>query len=121
MPLNSFFTYSLLTCDESSIRATIAIDPKHAIFEGHFPGNPVSPGVTQIEIIRQIISEALQKNLMLCEAKDIKYITPILPAQMDAIHLKAEYSIDSDRIKLNCVLSANDVIFTKIRGTFREE
>lgn len=121
MPLTKFFTYKLLTCDEGSIRASIAIDPKHAIFKGHFPGNPVTPGVTQIEIVRQIVSEALKKSLLLSEAKDIKYINPILPAQMDSIHLEAAYSNDSGQIKLNCVLSASDVIFTKIRGTFREE
>ena len=121
MPLNDFFTYKLQLINQEKILATIQINPDHKIFNGHFPDNQVVPGVAQLEILRQILSSALQKKIMLVAAKDIKYMNPMLPEPMSDIMLEAEYRIDSNIITTNCVLMKGEIVFTKIRGTFREE
>jgi 3-hydroxyacyl-[acyl-carrier-protein] dehydratase len=118
MPLNNLYTYKLIFVDPTSIEAGISIDPGHIIFGGHFPGHPVVPGVAQIEMIREIISAALRKELRLTEARDIKYISPILKAQMNDVQLMVNYNFTSENITVNCVLSGKDIVFTKIRATF---
>jgi 3-hydroxyacyl-[acyl-carrier-protein] dehydratase len=39
---------------ERAIRARRRIDPKDPVFEGHFPGNPIYPGVLQLETVGQL-------------------------------------------------------------------
>jgi 3-hydroxyacyl-[acyl-carrier-protein] dehydratase len=121
MPLNSFFTYTIVSNIPGHINAIIKIDPTHAIFKGHFPGNPVTPGVTQIEIVRQVISFCKKKELMLIKAKQLKYITPILPAQTSSIGLIIDYTEVPEGIAVKCTLSGEEQIFTKIRGVFSEK
>ncbi len=120
MPLNDLFEYKLMESVEGSIIATIHINASHRLYKGHFPGNPVTPGVTLIEIVRLVLSESLNKDLMLTEARDIKYLASIVPPYTDNINLEVKYNTVTNGIAVNCVLSGNGQVYTKIRGTFSE-
>lgn len=61
----------------------------HTIFKGHFPGNPIFPGVVQIDMMAQVSSFALMKlhpnwrnlqmNVMLLGVTSSKFRKPIYP------------------------------------------
>jgi 3-hydroxyacyl-[acyl-carrier-protein] dehydratase len=121
MPLNDFFSYSIKLNEVGHIEAILSIDHNHDIFKGHFPGNPVTPGVTQLEMVRKVLSKCIQQNLMLIAAKDLKFITPILPLHTDGIELTIDYKKEHTGISVRCVLSRDELVFTKIRGTFSEQ
>ncbi|QAT50076.1 beta-hydroxyacyl-ACP dehydratase [Caproiciproducens sp. NJN-50] len=55
-----------------SIEATLYIDPAWEIFQGHFPGNPVFPGVLSVECMAQAA------DIMLMTAERYKGKTPLL-------------------------------------------
>jgi 3-hydroxyacyl-[acyl-carrier-protein] dehydratase len=48
----------------SSLEASFLLNPKHAIFAGHFPGQPVVPGVCMLQIIKEGLEQALDKKLV---------------------------------------------------------
>jgi 3-hydroxyacyl-[acyl-carrier-protein] dehydratase len=121
MPLNNFYEYHLESFDAGTIKARVSINAEHPLFKGHFPGQPVTPGVALIEIIRQILSDTLNKKLMLTAAKDIKFIAVIIPTNTTNLDLAIDYSVVPQGITTNCVFSGNGQIFTKLRGDFREE
>jgi 3-hydroxyacyl-[acyl-carrier-protein] dehydratase len=121
MPLNDFFTYEIIHQDHASIKALVTIDPQHRLYKGHFPGQPVTPGVVLIEIMRQVLSKSLNKKLMLTAAKEIKYLAPVLPGETKQIEYLIETSESNDAFSVNCVISWGEKVFTKIRGEFREE
>jgi 3-hydroxyacyl-[acyl-carrier-protein] dehydratase len=121
MPLNDFFSYTINSNESGHIKALLSIDQNHDIFKGHFPGNPVTPGVTQLEMVRQVLSKCTNKDLMLTEAKDLKFLSPLLPPQTHDIELTIDYKEEQGTISTRCVLSRNDQVFTKIRGTFSEK
>ena len=47
---------------EEKIEAEISIDVHHKIFEGHFPGQPVLPGVCMIQIVKELVEKAMTKR-----------------------------------------------------------
>jgi len=65
---------------------------EHPIFEGHFPGNPIFPGVIQVEMMAQVSSfglmsvipdwENLNMNVVLLSILNSKFRKPIFP-EMD--------------------------------------
>jgi 3-hydroxyacyl-[acyl-carrier-protein] dehydratase len=121
MPLNDFFTYQIESKHADTIKAIVSINARHPLYKGHFPGQPVTPGVVLIEIIRQVLSGMLHKKLIFSAAKEIKFIAAVIPTEITEIKLTIEYKQSPEGIEANCVFSGNEQIFTKLKGEFREE
>jgi 3-hydroxyacyl-[acyl-carrier-protein] dehydratase len=68
-----------LSEDRTMLEATILINSHHDIFNGHFPGNPILPGVCHIEIICDLLQLAFDRNFTLSKAKNIKFLNVVQP------------------------------------------
>jgi 3-hydroxyacyl-[acyl-carrier-protein] dehydratase len=121
MPLNDFFSYSLERHDAGIITGKVTINGSHPLFKGHFPSQPVTPGVVLIEIFRQVLSSTLNKNFMLREAREIKFLVAVIPTDITELVLTIEYTISQKLTTASCILSGNGQVFTKLKGDFSEQ
>ena len=72
-----FKIYSLETDiqeDVTHVRATLAPHRESEVYQGHFPGHPITPGVMMIEGVIEVLEKATSKKLRLRSAKNIKYL-----------------------------------------------
>ncbi len=115
---DNFFSISSLSCQEGNVNAEISLNPDHTIYEGHFPNNPVTPGVCQIQIVRDVLSQVLNQQVFLSEAKNIKFLNVLLPSETE-LKLKLEYSEIDLGYKTKAVLLSGEKIFLKFTGQFR--
>ena len=58
------------------------------VFAGHFPGNPILPGVFQLELTRMAAESVLKCPLTLREVSKAKFRLPISPAENIRVELK---------------------------------
>jgi len=65
------FIDEIVSIDEDGIVATYRFRPDHDFYRGHFPGNPVTPGVILIETMAQAGIVALGLYLLALEGGDI--------------------------------------------------
>jgi 3-hydroxyacyl-[acyl-carrier-protein] dehydratase len=110
---------------EDSVSGYKVLDPTDRVFEGHFPGNPVFPGVLQIEVAAQVGAcwilsrrENLGKTAYLMKVEEARYRLPVLPGQRLEVfgtisHLKArsgkltaELSVDGKAVSSATILFA---------------
>ncbi len=77
---DNFYSISDLERSEGSCQCVLHFNDSHPVFEGHFPGNPIVPGVCTIAIVKDFLSETTGKKLMLHEAKTIKFLGLINPS-----------------------------------------
>ncbi len=120
MQNTQFYSISSLSSQEGNASAEISLNPDHTIYEGHFPNNPVTPGVCQIQIVRDVLSQALNQKFFLSEAKNIKFMNVLTPTVKDLI-LKLEFSQLNPGYKANAVLSSGETVFLKFSGQFQTE
>ncbi|MBR6249969.1 MAG: hypothetical protein IKR17_02100 [Bacteroidales bacterium] len=57
----------------------VKINANHRVFEGHFPGNPIVPGVMSLMMIRECAERQLGRTTHFAYIKDVKYIQAIVP------------------------------------------
>ena len=61
MLLNDFFTIEEFSKDATAFRAVVRLNEQHPVFAGHFPGQPVVPGVFTLQMIKECMAVALEQ------------------------------------------------------------
>ena len=113
-----FYTIDTLTHQDNIIVAELQLNSDHAIFQGHFPGQPVVPGACIIQMVKEVLSEALKAAYTLKKADNLKFIAPIDPRITDDLQLKLTYkTVDTD-LQVTGGLAANGVVCFKMHALF---
>ncbi len=92
MLLNDFFTIEKMEATGMELKAELVINPGHKIFEGHFPGQPVVPGVCMMEMVKEIIEQVLGKKTSLVKAQEMKFLAVIDPLRNNLISANIKYT-----------------------------
>ena len=62
-----------------AIEKSLIIAPSHPSLPGHFPGNPIVPGVVILEEVLDLIVQSLNQPLMLANVPSVKFHSPLRP------------------------------------------
>jgi 3-hydroxyacyl-[acyl-carrier-protein] dehydratase len=80
MPLlNEFCFVEEQSRTDNTFKCQLRFDAAHTIFQGHFPGKPVVPGVCSIEIVRELMGMIFQKNIQLKKSANTKFLRLLTP------------------------------------------
>ena len=115
MLLNDLYTIESLTERENTIQASILLKADHAIFKGHFPGQPVLPGVCMLEMITVITGENLKTPLHIKEASLIKFLRMIDPKKNPLINFEIKYQVLPEGTSANGKIYGDDGVFMKFQ------
>ena len=95
---------------------SVALNPGHPVYKGHFPEMPVAPGVAVVGMIQEILEEQLQKRLFMNEASDIKFMKLILPDDQGEFMITYTLKFDDEKkITANVIIKSGEQIFLKVR------
>jgi 3-hydroxyacyl-[acyl-carrier-protein] dehydratase len=119
MLLGNFFTISEKTATDTNVSAVIDINATHNIFEGHFPGQPVVPGVCMVQMIKEILETVIETKLQLQKADFLKFLSVINPAVNKTVVVEFAYEKkDGAIVHVNGRIFKNDITFLKFKKTF---
>jgi len=114
--------YSFVITDHeagSGIEARITINENSSVYAGHFPGFPVTPGVCQVLMIKEILEEELDVPLQLSKAKAIKFIAMHEPGKVKEIQTRIKYKMGENRVlNVNAQLFEGETKFLSFKGEF---
>tara|TARA_R110002051_G_scaffold324635_1_gene422842 strand:+ start:31988 stop:32371 length:384 start_codon:yes stop_codon:yes gene_type:complete len=80
MLFKDFYTIESITrIDDASIHVFIKLNKDHDVFNGHFPNNPVTPGVCMIQILKEITQTEVNKSLLIKNISNVKFTALINP------------------------------------------
>ncbi|HAF28780.1 MAG TPA: 3-hydroxyacyl-ACP dehydratase [Bacteroidales bacterium] len=122
MLLEDFYTIvELDSSDKENIKAIIDLNKEHEVYEGHFPGNPIVPGVCLTQLIKEVMENVEGTELIMVYADNIKFMAMVNPEVNSRlqIDLKVKYDTEQNLIKVNSVTHFNDQVFYKFKGNFK--
>ena len=84
-----------------NLKIQCIIPSDHPSLAGHFPGNPIVPGVVILDEVLNALAES-GRNCRLQSIPSVKFLTPLRPNQVFTIHLTGS---DDQRVKFRCSLN----------------
>ncbi|MEO8768653.1 MAG: 3-hydroxyacyl-ACP dehydratase [Ferruginibacter sp.] len=119
MLLGNFFNISEKTITGNHVLVTIDINARHHIFEGHFPGQPVVPGVCMMQIVKELVENVIDKKTQLSKADHLKFLAVINPLENPTIQSEFTYDMKEDNtIAVTGKLYKEAMTFLKFKGSF---
>lgn len=121
MVLNNF--YKILSKknidDSQKYFIEIFINKDHPIFEGHFPDNPVMPGVCMMQIIKEITEELVDHELFMEKCSNVKFMALINPKINSKLKLEIHVAEENQIVKVKNITKFDDTIALKFSASYQ--
>ena len=83
-----------------SLEKSWYIDAQQPVFAGHFPGNPIMPGVLVLGLLKSLVAEHLDHPVQIAAIKRQKFLRPVLPTNTLNLTIKS-LELDGDFIDVS--------------------
>lgn len=108
---------------EDSVRddtqtTSITLNPECDVFKGHFPGNPVTPGVCMLQIIKEITENRMECSLFMKKVSNVKFMAVINPEKTPELLIINDFKEVEGDIKVKSSVKFDDTIALKVVVTF---
>lgn len=119
MLAGNFYTVKEQQQDAGQVVTTIELNANHPIFGGHFPDQPVVPGVCMMQTITEILGSSLQQPVKLQKAIQMKFLQMIDPVKQPLVDVTIAYKAEESGMwKVTASLKREDKTFMKFQGLF---
>ncbi|MDR2222719.1 MAG: 3-hydroxyacyl-ACP dehydratase [Flavobacteriaceae bacterium] len=99
--------------------AYISLNAAHAVFKGHFPNNPVMPGICMIQIIKELSETVLKKELFMEQVSNVKFMTLINPEKCADLTIMFQISEQENQVKVKSSIDFEGTVALKMSSTYR--
>ncbi len=102
---------------DGSPQYTIVWEADHVIYQAHFPGEPITPGVCIIQIAQELLDEYAQQHYAVQEVKNVKFLNVISPLETPCVQYVFDKIVSSDdkqECKIQVQVRTKDTIFAKL-------
>lgn len=119
--LTDFYTLQSSEKEENGrFIANISLNKDHDIFNGHFPGNPVTPGVCMMQIVKELTEEFTGAQLFLKSASNVKFMAIINPFETPDLTLQLDINETEDEVKVKNTTSFGETIALKMSVNYKK-
>ncbi len=113
----NLFSILAFSTDSQSVKARIRLHADHPVFAGHFPGQPVLPGVCQLSIVKELVEKALNRKLVLTHADQIKFLAMVDPVRIPEFDVEITLS---DPLTAQALIREGEIVFLKSKCVFAD-
>lgn len=88
MLIENYYTVLSRRDEDEQTIFEVALNKDCKVYEGHFPGEPVSPGVCNIQMIRELAEQVAGHTLRLEYISQCRFTTLITPLQHPTVEVR---------------------------------
>lgn len=86
--------------EEGEIRARIRVPADSPWFDGHFPGEPVLPGIAQLAMVHDLLCRACDQQLPVARVSRVRFRQMIRPEQQLTLAVQRDEADGSHRFRI---------------------
>lgn len=111
------YSLELLEKESHSMRASVRYDPAHPVFAGHFPGNPIVPGVCTLNMITDTLQQHVSAGLSLHSASNVKFLQLIRPDHRPELRLS--WTETEAGLDVQATLQLDSTVLMRFAGKYQ--
>lgn len=116
----NLFNFVSFERTENACEGIVKLHPESEIYSAHFKGMPITPGVCLVQMASEIMEKALGAEACLAEAKDIRFLKPVIPTEVQELKYEMEfYHEEEQRIICKASVTAGESLYAKMNMTYR--
>lgn len=93
--------YDIISADQEDV--LLKMLDNHPVYQGHFPGNPITPGVLSLRMIRECVCRETGRPLHYAAIKNCRYVALIRPG--DTLRLQRQITENEGSVTVKATLS----------------
>jgi len=120
MLLDSFFKITDIREGEKYV-VSIALNPDHEVYKGHFPGNPIAPGVCLTQMVKETVEHITKKKLTMVTGDNLKFMAILNPVVTPNVVMTLSIKIkENGNLQADSNVMAETTSFFSIKASFKE-
>ncbi len=117
--MNDFYRIESTHREPNSISCKVSFNPEHNIFKGHFPGQPVVPGVCMMEMVRELLEQFTDTKLWLKAAGQVKFLQFLTPDTTPEVNVS--WQLANSVYNVNASFKGDNGDMFKLNGSFEHK
>jgi len=118
--MKDLYSYELAAVGETHLEAKVVFNATHPLYRGHFPQAPVTPGVCQMLLVADLLSEVLQRPVELEHARDVKFLSIHNPEEDKVLVVKIKFGKqEGEVLAVNAEILVEQRKVLKLNGSYR--
>ncbi len=116
MLIPHFYSVKEFNFTDNQLKAIIELNPEHDVFKGHFPNNPVTPGVCMLQILKELTEQATNTNLFIKECSNVKFMALINPDINAVLSITIDVNKAEENFKIKASASFEQTVALKVNA-----
>ena len=114
--IKDYYTINEIVQKEGATLFHISLYPDSIVYEGHFPGEPVSPGVCNIQMIKECAEQVAGKSLLLNNLQQCRLTTLMTPVQHPQVEVNIHLEEKGDAYKLKATIGKGEEVYLDLKA-----
>ena len=121
MLIKDYYTIeNVLKQDDGIVRFDISLNADCPVYEGHFPGEPVSPGCN-IQMVKECAEQVAGKSLFLNNLQQCRLTTLVTPLAHPQVEVKILLEEKGEAYKLKATIGKNEDVYLDLKAELTED
>ena len=93
---NNLYTILKIEGEMPLVSFLLRLNPSCFIYQAHFPGEPITPGVCIVQMGVELVEEVLQCKLSVVKAKNVKFLSVLKPQENQVVNYAINKLTEAD-------------------------
>lgn len=111
-PDTLFTILSVRSLSAEDFEAEAAPQCGHPIYQAHFPGSPITPGVCLVQLILSLACRCMGRPLEVASVKNVKFLSTLVPTEETRVTCTLHF--DQEGKRLQAVVKGAETIYAKM-------
>ncbi len=116
MLIKDYYTIDSVTGDSECSTFRVSLNPDCSVYEGHFPEKPVSPGVCNIQMIKECAEQMTGTSLMLSNLQQCRLTTLITPTEHPSLDINISLTLKEETYQMKASIGKDGESYLEMKG-----